>query len=129
MKRFNIRKGDSRFLFVFSLVNFFLYAVWFASYVICLMLRSSAFNSAQASMALSGQMNYTVEVTSPFFGVLRVFLYVLPVFIIVWLVALKICDKKRMTLCDNKIIIAVFGIDTVCALMSAFDMFASHMIF
>lgn len=129
MRRLNIRRGDSGFLFVFSLVNFFLYGAWIIAYVICMMLRSSAFNSAQASMALSGQVNYTVEVTSPMFGVLRAVLYALPVFIAVWLVALVICDKKRMLLCDNKIIIALFGIDAVCALISAFDMFASHMIF
>lgn len=129
MRRFNIKRGDSGFLFVFSLINFFLYGVWFVAYIICLMLRASAFSSAQSTMALSGQMNYTVEVSSPFFAVLRVILYVLPAFIIAWLIALKVCDHKRMELCDNKIIIAVFGIDAVCALMSAFDMFASHMIF
>ena len=129
MRRFNIKRGDSGFLFVFSLINFFLYVVWFVAYIICLMLRASAFSSAQSTMALSGQMNYTVEVSSPFFAVLRVILYVLPAFIIAWLIALKVCDHKRMELCDNKIIIAVFGIDAVCALMSAFDMFASHMIF
>lgn len=129
MRRFNIKRGDSGFLFVFSLINFFLYGVWFVAYIICLMLRASAFSSAQSTMALSGQMNYTVEVSSPFFAVLRVILYVLPAFIIAWLIALKVCDHKRMELCDNKIILAVFGIDAVCALMSAFDMFASHMIF
>lgn len=129
MGRFNIKRGDSGFLFVFSLINFFLYGAWFVAYVICLMLRESAFNSAQSSMAISGQTNYTIEVSSPFFSVLRVLLYALPVFIVIWLIALKAIDSKRKDLCDNKIILAVFGVDAAAALMAAFDMFASHMIF
>lgn len=129
MNRLNLRKGDSRMLFVLSLVNFITYAVWFAAYIICLILRASAFNSAQASMAISGQTTYTVEVTSPFFGVLRFFIYLLPVILLIWTVILTVTDRKRKELCDNKIIIAVFGIDAVCAITAAVDIMAAHMIF
>ncbi len=129
MSRLNLKKGDSRALFILSLVNFLIYAVWFVAYIVCLMLRASAFSSAQASMAISGQTNYTVEVTSPFFGVLRFFIYLLPVLLLAWLVALLVADKKKKDLCDSKIIVAVFGIDTVCAVMTALDIFSAHMLF
>lgn len=129
MKKFSLKKGDSKALFVVSAVNFILYAVWFAAYVICLFLRSAAFNSAQSTMALSGQVNYTVEVTSPFFAVLRIFVYFLPALLLLWTVLLMVADKKRKTLPDKRIIVAVFGVDLLSAAMVMIDVTASHMIF
>ncbi len=129
MKRFSLEKGGSKSLFTVSAINFILYAVWFAAYIICLILRASAFNSAQSTMALSGQMNYTVEVTSPFFAVLRVFIYFLPVLLLLWTVLLMVADKKRKVLPDKIIILSVFGADLLSAAMVMVDITAAHMIF
>lgn len=129
MKRFSLNKGDSKALFAVSAVKFILYAVWFVSYILCLILRASAFDGAQSTMAFSGQVNYTIEVTSPFFAVLRILIYFLPVLLLLWTVLLMVADKKRKALPDKKVIVAVFGADLLSAAMVMFDITASHMIF
>ena len=129
MKKIQIKSGDSKFFFILSLINGGLYAAWFAAYIICTVLRNSAFNSAQASMAIGGYTTYTVEVTSPMFGVLRAFAYVLPAILLVWIAVLFVLDRKNVKLCDNKLVVAVFGADVLTALVCALDITSLHMIF
>ncbi len=129
MKRISLNKGDSKFFFVLSSVNGVLYTVWTAVYLICLILRNAAFNSAQTSMAVSGHSAYTVEVTSPFFGILKVFSMLLPVIMTVWTVMLILNDRKHKQLCDSKLILGVFAADVITALLCAADITTLHMIF
>ena len=129
MDRLRLKTGENKKFFIFSAVNFCLYAVWFVAYIVCVFLRAAAFNSAQSSMILSGQTNYTIEVTSPFFPVLRIFIYMLPVVMAVWTVVLLVVDRKRLELPDNKIILAVFGADTLCAITVGVDIMLQHMLF
>ncbi len=129
MKRIFVEKGDSKLFFVTSLVNGILYIVWLAAYVICLILRSAAFNSAQSSMALGGYASYTVEVTSPFFGVLKFFAMLLPVILTAWTVMLMVFDRKGYKLCKNVLICIVYAADVLCAVFCALDIALLHMIF
>ena len=129
MKKIQIKSGDSKFFFILSLINGGLYAAWFIAYIVCTILRNSAFNSAKTSMALGGYTTYTVEVTSPMFGVLRAIAYVLPVILLVWIAVLFVLDRKNVKLCDNKLVVAVFGADVLTALVCALDIASLHMIF
>ena len=129
MNRFYIKKGDSRFFFIFSIVNAALFTVWDIAYIICIFLRNAAFATAQTNMALSGQAEYTVEVTSPFFPVLVAFAYTLPVILAVWTVVLYVTDHKNKELADNKLIFTAFGADILAAILCALDITAIHMIF
>ena len=129
MKGFTLKKGDSRFFFVLSIINSVLFAVWDIAYIICIFLRNSAIATAQTNMALSGQAEYTVEVTSPFFPVLRVLVYILPVMLGLWTVMLHLTDRKDKELADNKLIFTAFGADILAAVLCAIDITALHMIF
>ncbi len=129
MRGFSLKKGDSKLLFVLSCINAALYTVWSVAYIVCAFLRDSAFNNAQSSMMLSGQATYTVEVTSPFFGVLKVFAFALPVLISVWTAVLLVTDRKNKALCDNKLIICAFGAAAAAALLCALDVAVINMIF
>ena len=129
MNRFYIKKGDSRFFYIFSIVNAALFTVWDIAYIICIFLRNAAFATAQTNMALSGQAEYTVEVTSPFFPVLVAFAYTLPVILAVWTVVLYVTDHKNKELADNKLIFTAFGADILAAILCALDITAIHMIF
>lgn len=129
MKKFQIKTGDSKFFFTLSLINGGLYFAWLVAYIVCTILRASAINSAQTSMALGGYSTYTIEVTSPMFGVLRALAYVLPVVLCVWIAVFFIVDRKNVRLCDNRLIIGVFGADVVSALLCALDITTLHMIF
>lgn len=122
-------KGDSRAFFIFTLIFGALNAAWFIIYLICLALRNQAFNTAQTNMMLSGQSSYTVEVSSPFFTVLKLLAYILPVIITVWTVLLIVNDKKNKKLCDKWIIGTVFGAEFVSALLIAADITMLHMVF
>lgn len=129
MKGFTLKKGDSRFFFVLSIINSVLFAVWDIAYIICIFLRNSAIATAQTNMALSGQAEYTVEVTSPFFPVLRVLVYLLPAMLGLWTVMLHLTDRKNKELADNKLIFTAFGADILAAVLCAIDITALHMIF
>lgn len=122
-------KGDSRLFFVFSLVAGIFNILWFGIYTVCLFLRTQVFNTAQTNMMLSGQSTYTVEVTSPLFGVLKVLAYVIPVIITVWTVLLLVNDKKGRHLCDKWIIGSVFGAQLISALLVTADITMWHMVF
>ena len=129
MAGFTLRKGDSRFFFIFSIVNTGLFAVWDVAYIVCIFLRNAAFSTAQTNMAITGQTEYTVEVTSPFFPVLRIVVYLLPVVLAVWTAVLYALDRKNKELTDNKLIFAAFGADILAAILCALDITAIHMIF
>ncbi len=129
MKRIFSEKGDSKLFYIASLVNGILYIVWFVAYIICLILRSAAFDSAQSSMALGGYTSYTVEVTSPFFGILQFFAMLLPVLLVVWTVMLLVFDRKGYKLCNNVLIYIVYSADVLCAVLCALDIALLHMIF
>ncbi len=129
MKRILTEKGDSKLFYVTSLINGILYIVWFVAYIMCLILRSAAFNRAQSSMALGGYTSYTVEVTSPFFGVLRFFAMLLPVLLAVWTIMLLVFDRKGYKLCHNAVICTVYAADVLCAVFCALDIALLHMIF
>lgn len=122
-------KGDSKAFFVFTVINGVLNTMWLTVYLVCLALRAQAFNTAQANMMLTGQSSYTVEVTSPFFTVLRIFAYLLPVIITVWTVLMLVNDRKNKKLCDKWLIGTVFGMELVSALLIAADITMLHMVF
>lgn len=122
-------KGDSKLFFAFTLICGILNTVWFVVYLICLALRSQAFNTAQTNMILSGQSTYTVEVTSPFFAILKVLSYLLPVIIAVWTVLIIVNDKKNRKLCDKWIIGSVFGAELVSVILVTADITMLHMVF
>lgn len=129
MNRFTVKKGDSTFFFVLSAVNAVLFAVWDIAYIVCIFLRNAAFSTAQTNMALSGQAEYTVEITSPFFGVLKAFAFVLPLLLSVWTVVLYVIDRKNKELADNRLIFTAFGADIFAAILCALDITAIRMIF
>ncbi|MBQ6897421.1 MAG: hypothetical protein IJN70_00450 [Clostridia bacterium] len=129
MNGFTLKRGDSRFFFVLSIINSVLFAVWDIAYIVCIFLRNSAIATAQTNMALSGQAEYTVEVTSPFFPVLRVLVYILPVMLGLWTVMLHLTDRKDKELADNKLIFTAFGADILAAVLCAIDITALHMLF
>lgn len=129
MNGLTLKKGDSKLLFVLSIINSALFSVWSIAYVVCIFLRNSAFTTAQTNMALSGQAEYTVEITSPFFAVLRVFVYMLPVILAAWTVILYVTDRKNKELCDRKLIFTAFGADALAAVICALDIASLHMIF
>ena len=129
MKKITIRKGDSKPLFVLSCINAALFAVWNITYIICIFLRNAALTTAQTNMAITGQAEYVVEVTSPVFPVLRVLVYLLPVLLGVWTLLLFLADRKEQKLADTKLIFTAFGADILAAVICALDITAVHMIF
>ena len=128
MNRFYISKGDDLPFFIFSLVNGIMYVVWTFAYILCLILRGQAFSTAQTNMMLTGQSTYTVEVTSPFFAVLKIVAMALPVILTAWTVYLFVNDRKGKELCDKIVILSVFGADLLCGIMCLLDLSVFHMI-
>lgn len=95
--------GTSKSAAFFTVANAVIYGTWLAVYTVCTGIRASLFSQAQSRMALAGQMDYIVTVSSPVFGVLKAFLYLLPVFALIWAVVIK-KEEGRNVLCDRKLV-------------------------
>ncbi len=128
MKEIFTKTGESLAFYVFSLLNAVVYTVWTVIYFVCLIMRGVAIDQACGNMLMSGYQEFTVEVTSPLFGVLRMFATALPVLIIVWMIMYFVNTKKRRQLCDNRLIAGAFIIDAISTLVIAIDVFGLHMI-
>lgn len=129
MKEIFTKKGESLAFYILSLINGAMYIVWTVMYFVCFILRGVAIDQACNNMLIAGYSEFTVEVTSPLFGVLNFFAAALPVVLIIWMIIFFVNDRKNKVLCDNRLIIGVFVIDLVSALTVALDVFGLHMVF
>ena len=116
--RIKLLLGTSKPASVLTLLNLGVYGVWLVLYIVCTMIRASLFSQAQSQMAMSGQTQYTVTVSSPLFTALKFILYLLPVFALVWALVIRNEDKKEV-ICDKKLIIAALAV-IICAAFTAF---------
>lgn len=128
-KKIVIDKGETHGFFRFSVFNTILYSLWALIYIICLFARANAFTAAQAEMAVLGYAAYTVEVTSPMFGILEFIAMLLPLILAIWILVLFLNDRKGKRLCTKKIIVAAFSVDVIASLLCAMDIINLHMVF
>lgn len=128
MKEIFSKTGESIAFYIISLANGVVYCVWTVLYIVCLFMREVSIDKACENMLGAGYTQFTVEVTSPLFGVLDFFATVLPVMLVVWLVMYFVNIHKRKELCHEKLIAGVFIIDIVSALAIALDVFSLHMV-
>lgn len=118
VNRLKILFGTSKPSTVLTLVNLGVYGAWLVAYIICTFVRASLFSQAQTRMAMQGQYQYTVTVSSPVFTALRVILYALPVLAVAWAIVINREDKKAV-ICDKKLLIATLVV-VLCAAFTAF---------
>lgn len=122
-------KGESRALYRFSYINMIAHILWIITYVICVVMRYSAFSSTVNQLTLMGYNEFTVSVASPFFGILRFFSVVMLIIIVVWSFMFFHASRKGKKLCSNKFLVAVFSVDFIFAFICMLDVSAYHMIF
>lgn len=128
--KFKKPKKDKRGLLKMSIINLALYGFWNIAYIVCLFLRAKAFNTVQTAVTAQGlTASFTVEVTSPMFGVLSVLGKLLPVIIIIWTVIFVRSVKKQKALCPTWMIIAVFVVNFLCGILATADIASLHMVF
>lgn len=128
MKEIFTKTGESLAFYIVSLINGAMYTVWTIMYFVCIVLRGVAIDQACNNMLMTGYTEFTVEVSSPLFGVLNFFAKALPVILIIWMVMFFVNDRKNKVLCDNRLIIGVFVINLISALVVALDVFGLHMV-
>ena len=122
-------KGQSNFVYILSIIKTALFSVWSFSYIVCLFLRNNAFNSAVKSLTLSGYTTYTVEVSSPFFVVLKVVAFLIPVALLIWTIAIYRKGKYGQEPLQKLLPLLAFGVTAVAAIICALDITSLHMIF
>ena len=122
-------KKERRSFLKLSIINLALYGFWIGAYVVCLIMRAQAFNTAQTNMALAGYVSYTVEVSSPLFGVLSFIASLLPYMMLIWTLMLARKSRKKKPLCSSKIILAVLCVNAVTAILATVDIVSLHMVF
>lgn len=128
VKKIKVKK-DRHSLMTLSVIDIAVYGFWVVAYAVCLIMRSRAFSTVQNSMALQGYTAaYTVEVSSPMFGVLSFLAKLLPVVIVLWTVLFIKKSKKSGPLFNKWIIIAVFAVNTLAVLLACVDIASLHMV-
>lgn len=124
-----IKKGESKPLFVFTLINGLTYAMWLILYVACTVIRYVSFAAAQSQMANSQYPFYTVVFSSPLLTVLKIFAVLFVVILIVWMALMLSADRNRLELPDKRLMIAVMIIDFLFAIAVTFDIVSLHLLF
>lgn len=128
VNRLKILFGTSKPATVLTLVNFSVYGAWLIIYIVCTFIRASLFTQAQTRMAMQGQYQYTITVSSPVFAVLRVVLYILPVLALAWAIVVNREDKKAV-ICDKKVLIATLAVVISAAFTAFIDIGKMGLIF
>lgn len=123
-------KKDKRGLLKLSILDLAVYGFWSIAYIVCLFLRTKAFNTVQTSMASQGYIaSYTIEVSSPLFSVLAILAKALPFVIILWTILFVVRANKGKSLCNKWIVLAVFAVNILCVLLVTADITKLHLIF
>lgn len=113
--------GDYRFSIATTVLNAVTDIFWLISYVVCIIERSSLFAQAQAEMMSVGAASYRITVTSPFFGVLKFLLFLLPVVLILWCLGVVFADKKSRKPVDKKVLLGVFALNLIVGIVALAD--------
>ena len=129
MARKTRNKDYARSFLRMSFFNTVLFSAWTIAYIVCIFLRNQAFSNAQKSMVLSGYQTYTVEVTSPFFIVLKIGAILLPVVLAVWSLVLYRNDRKHHIHADKLFTLIPFCVNVVAAFICMLDITKLHMVF
>lgn len=116
------------FTFVSTVVNVVTSVIWILVYIFTVMYRNSVFGSIEIS---AGALipTYTVIFSTPLLGVLRFFVYLMPIVYIVWTVAVVSSAKRRKKLCHSALLYTAIAIDFVVACITLFDLAAANLIF
>ncbi len=121
--------GRSRFFGVTSVLTGAYALFWIVLYCIMLLQRSMLFSQAQLTMASRGETAYSLTFSSPLLTALRVMLYVLPVVLLLWLIALKKAERNRMGFGSRKTVVAILCLLLFMGALSLFDLGAAGLVF
>jgi len=125
----SIDRGESGYVFVSSVVSCAVFLLWFVLYLVCVISREFMLAAAQKQMLLAGTTDYTVEITSPLFIVLKIMIFALPFIMIAWIIGIGVANKRGKSLCDNRLIVASYILDAVVGFVALIDAFAIRIVF
>lgn len=121
--------GDSRLSVLSGILNGVLYVIWIVAYVVCVYQREGLFSRYEARMLADGIASYHMEISTPFIGLLKAMLYIMPIIVILWTVAVVMADKKGKRPASKKTLIGLFGLDTVIGITVLVDIAYAGLLF
>ena len=118
--------SESKGFSVYSVVVGAVCILYSLLYFFTVMLRSIVLSNTERTLLLQGQTAYTITFTSPFIGLLKVMMYLLPVLFVVWAIVFKRTDGKKYRY-NKKTVIALLCLGGAAMLVTVIDLMALHL--
>ena len=120
--------SEDRFLSVSMLLSGIASALFSVLHFVTYFIRAYMFSNSEKLMAARSIASYTLSFSSPMLGLLKFLLFLVPVFAVLFTVALKKADGKDKAY-NKKTVIAVLALILFAGLMTAVDVAATHLLF
>ena len=120
---FSTKKNFAVFTIIAGVIN----ALWDFLYLFTVMLRSVAMSTAENAMRLAGRTAYTFTFESPLIGLLKFFMFLLPVLALVWAILFKKADGQKYYY-NKKIVIVFLCLIALSMLLAVIDLTALHLL-
>ena len=125
--RFSRAFSQSRGFGVLMLITMLLNAGFAFGYMITHVARTSLFTSAETAMAAQNVTVYSVTFESPLTGLLKIVMYLLPVFDLIWTFKFRKTDKKAVGY-NRKTVIVCLCLIALGLAVAIFDIAAAHLL-
>ena len=112
---------------VFTVIAGVIHILWNFLYFITLANRNIVMSATESSLISQGQTSYTITFESPLIGVLKFFMFLLPVFAVVWALLFKKADSKKYYY-NKKTVIFFLCLIALAMLIAVIDLTALHLL-
>lgn len=112
---------------VFTVIAGLIHILWNFLYFITLANRNIVMSATESSLISQGQTNYTITFESPLIGLLKFFMFLLPVFAVVWALLFKKADSKKYYY-NKKTVIVFLCLIALAMLIAVIDLTALHLL-
>ena len=112
---------------VFTLITGILNILWDFLYFVTVANRELVMGATESSLRSQGQTSYTITFESPLIGLLKVVMYLLPVFAVVWAILFKKADSRQYYY-NKTTVIVMLCLIALAMFITVIDLTALHLL-
>lgn len=127
--RLSVMLGTDKFHNTTTLMCIIIGIAWLLLYIVCAACRDAMISKTVTDLAQKGTEEYTLVISSPLFTVLKLLLWLLPVFSVLWAISTVRAEKKKKLLCEKKLLITALVSIAVASFTAVIDLAKLHIIF
>ena len=120
---FSTKKNFAVFTVIAGAINI----LWEFLYFVTLANRSIVMSATESTLISQGQTSYTIIFESPMIGLLKFFMFLLPLFAVIWAILFKKADAKKYYY-NRKIVIFFLCLIALAMIVAVVDLTALHLL-